>query len=134
MDQGSQPKSRLVSVTFARELLCLNRVRSMFNITSQWQDSEILDFFVKGQYYEKLGHMLKPLEPKFCSDLSIRSRDITEKKVPEKLMPIVGSQTQKFQLTLSLAICNTHVALLSVWPNSFSITWRDVGKNVISWV
>ena len=87
MDQGSQPKSRLVSVTFARELLCLNRVGSMFNITSQWQDSEILGFFVKGLYYEKLGHMLKPLEPKFCFDLSIRLRDITEKQVPEKLKP-----------------------------------------------
>ena len=40
-------------------------------------------------YYEKLGHVLKPLVPKFCSDLSIRLRYIAEKQVPAKLKPIV---------------------------------------------
>ena len=33
--------------------------------------------------------MLKPLVPKFRSDLSIRLRDIAEKQVPVKLKPIV---------------------------------------------
>ena len=42
MNHGSHPKSRLSSVTFARELLCLDRVGSMVNITSQWQYHEIL--------------------------------------------------------------------------------------------
>ena len=40
-------------------------------------------------YYEKLDHMLKPLVPKFCSDLSVYLRDIAEKQVPAKLKPIV---------------------------------------------
>ena len=33
--------------------------------------------------------MLKPLVPKFRSDLSVRLRDIAEKQVPAKLKPIV---------------------------------------------
>ena len=33
--------------------------------------------------------MLKPLVPKFCSDLFVRFRDIAEKQVPVKLKPIV---------------------------------------------
>ena len=61
----------------------------MLNITSQWQDPEILIFVIR-VYYEKLGHMLKPLVPKFRSDLSVRLRDITEKQVPAKLKPIVS--------------------------------------------
>ena len=40
-------------------------------------------------YYEKLGHMLKPLMPKFRSDLSARLRYIAERQVPAKLKPIV---------------------------------------------
>ena len=31
-----------------------------------------------GVYYEKLGHMLKPLVPKFLYDLLARLRDIAE--------------------------------------------------------
>ena len=34
--------------------------------------------------------MLKPLVPKFGSDLSVRIGDIAEKQVPAKLKPIVG--------------------------------------------
>ena len=34
--------------------------------------------------------MLKPLVPKFRSDLSFRLRDIAEKQIPVKLKPIVG--------------------------------------------
>ena len=34
--------------------------------------------------------MLKPLVPKFRSDLSVRLRNIAEKQVPEKLKPIIG--------------------------------------------
>ena len=42
-------------------------------------------------HYEKLGHILEPPVPKFRSDLSVRLRDIAEKKqVPAKLKPIVG--------------------------------------------
>ena len=39
-------------------------------ITNQWQDPEIL--IVIRVYDEKLGHMLKPLVPKFPFDLSFR--------------------------------------------------------------
>ena len=88
MDHGSQPKSRLASVAFARELLCLNRAGSMLNITSQWQDPEIL-FFVMSILRKKLRHMLKPPMSKFRSYLSVRSMDIAEKQVPAKLKPIV---------------------------------------------
>ena len=41
-------------------------------------------------YYEKLGHMLKPLVPNFRYDLSVRLRDVAEKQVPAELKPIVG--------------------------------------------
>ena len=51
MDHGSQLKSQLVSVTFARELLCL-RAGSMLNITWQWEDPEISLFFVIRVYYD----------------------------------------------------------------------------------
>ena len=34
-DHESQPNSRLASVSFARELLCLNRAGLMLNITGQ---------------------------------------------------------------------------------------------------
>ena len=62
----------------------------MFNITSQWQGPEV----VMGVYCEKLGHMLKPLVPKFRSELSVRFRDIAEEQVPKKLKPRVDySQT-----------------------------------------
>ena len=83
MDHGWQPKSRLASVIFAQELLCLNRAGPMLNITSQWQDPEILIFVIRA-YYEKLGDVLKPLVAKFGSDLSIRLRDIAEKTGPRE--------------------------------------------------
>ena len=60
----------------------------MLNITSQWHDHEILIFVIR-VYYEKFGHMLKPLLLKFCSDLSIRLRDITDTLVPAKLKSLV---------------------------------------------
>ena len=74
MGHGSQPKSRLATVTSAQELLCLNRAGSMPYITTQWQDPKILIFlfFAIKIYYEKLGHVLKPLVPKFSLDLSAR--------------------------------------------------------------
>ena len=74
MDHGSQPKSRLASITFERELLCLNRAGSMLDITSQMQPPELLIFFffVIGVYYENVCRMLKPLVPKSPSDLSVR--------------------------------------------------------------
>ena len=37
--------------------------------------------------------MLKPLVPKFHSDLSVRLRDIAEKQVPVKLKPILVGRT-----------------------------------------
>ena len=40
-------------------------------------------------YYEKLGHMLKHLVPKFRPDLSARIKYIAEKRVPAKLKPIL---------------------------------------------
>ena len=58
------------------------------NIRTQLQDPEILIFCYKSNY-EKLGHILKPLVPKFRPDLSARLKDISEKQVPAKLKPIV---------------------------------------------
>ena len=40
-------------------------------------------------YYEKLGHMLKHLAPKFHPDLSAHSKDITAKQVPAKIKLLV---------------------------------------------
>ena len=40
-------------------------------------------------YYEKIGHILKSLMPKFRSGISVRLRDIAEKQVPVKLKTIV---------------------------------------------
>ena len=45
-------------------------------------------FFFIRVYYEKIGHMLKPLVPKFRPDLFTRLKDIAEKQVPVKLKPI----------------------------------------------
>ena len=39
-------------------------------------------FFVIALHHEKLGHMLKPLVPKFRLDLLAHLKDITEKQVP----------------------------------------------------
>ena len=61
----------------------------MLNIMIQWQEPEILNFVIR-VYYGKLGHMLKPLVPRFRPDLSVRLRDIAEKQVPAKMKPIVG--------------------------------------------
>ena len=60
MDHKSQPKSRLVSVTFARELLCLNRAGSIHNITSHWQDPEILIFCCKSTLRKIRSHAETP--------------------------------------------------------------------------
>ena len=50
-------------------------------------------------YYEKLGHILKPLVPKFRPDLVARLRDIAEKQVPANLKPIVGTNSSPLQHT-----------------------------------
>ena len=62
---------------------------AIFNIRGQWQDPENFDFC--RVYYEKLGHTLKPLVPKFRLDPFSRLRDIAEKQVPAKLKPIVNA-------------------------------------------
>ena len=48
-------------------------------------------FFVIRVYYEKIGHLLKPIVLKFRHDLFARLRDIAEKQIPAKLKPIVAS-------------------------------------------
>ena len=88
MDHGSLPKSRLASITSAKELLCLNRAGSMLNIACHRQYPEIWIFCYES-ILQKIDHMLKPPEPKFRSDLSSRFRDIAEKQVPAKLKPTV---------------------------------------------
>ena len=49
--------------------------------------------FVIRACYEKLGHMLKTIVPKFRSDLSVRLRDMAEKQVLAKLKQMVGAIT-----------------------------------------
>ena len=68
MDRGSQPKSRLASVTFAWEMLCLNRAGSMLNITSQRQDPEILIFCYKSIPRKIRSHAQTP-----CAQVSFWS-------------------------------------------------------------
>ena len=81
-------KSRLASVTFARELLCLKRAGSILNIKSQRQYSEILIFGHKRILRKISSHAETPYA-KFCSALSVRFKDIAEKQIPAKLKPIV---------------------------------------------
>ena len=90
MDHGSQPKSRLAAVTFARELLCLSRAGVKVNITSQWQDPVTFIFLSEYITKKKIGCMLKHVVSKFRHDLSIRLKDIAEKQVPAKLKPIIS--------------------------------------------
>ena len=47
------------------------------------QDPEICIFVIR-VYYEKIGHILKTLVPKFCPDLFARFRDIAEKTDPRE--------------------------------------------------
>ena len=88
MDDGSQPKSRLAAITFAWELLCLNRAGFMLNMTSQRQDPDILIFCYKS-ILRKIGRMLKLLLPKFRPDIPVGLRNIADKQVSAKLKPIV---------------------------------------------
>ena len=53
-------------------------------------------FFVIRVYYEKLGHMLKPLVPNFQPDQSARLR-YHRKQVPARLKPIVGTNICQLQ-------------------------------------
>ena len=74
---------------------------AIFSITSQWHDPEILIFSYKTNEpcdHGKIGHILKPLVPKFHPDLSARLKDIAEKKkqVPAKLKPMVGTTFRDF--------------------------------------
>ena len=57
-------------------------------------------FFCRRVYYEKLGHILKPLVPTFCPDLFARLRDIAEKQVPANLKPIGAGFKETFQVHL----------------------------------
>ena len=84
----------MAAVTFARELQYLNRSGSMLNITSQWQDPQILIFFFFAikSILQEIGRTLKPIVPKFCPHLSVRLKDIAEKQVPTKLKPIEESR------------------------------------------
>ena len=87
MDHGSQPKSQLASVTFAREPLCLNRAVSMLNITSQWQDPENVFFCYKSILRKIRSHPETP-----CAQVSLLSirpfKGYRRKLVPAKLKPI----------------------------------------------
>ena len=62
---------------------------AIFSIRSQRQDPEILFLFIIGVYYDKLGHILKTLVPKFRPCLFARFRYIADKQVHAKLKPIV---------------------------------------------
>ena len=93
MDHGSQPKSRMVALTFTRELLCLNRAGAMLNITSQYDkiwNFVVVFFFVITVYHTKQVGCW-PLEPEFCPDISIRLKDIAIWHIWARLTPIVWS-------------------------------------------
>ena len=48
--------------------------------------------------------MLKPIMPKFHSDLSVRLRDIAEKQVPVRLKPIVVTYLWHSPIRINLSI------------------------------
>ena len=103
MDHGSQPKSRLAALTFARELICLNRAGSLLSTTSQCQDPEVL-IFCYNSIWQKIDRMLKPLVLKFRPDLSICLKDIAEKQVPARLKPVVNPRLFPHLATLASGI------------------------------
>ena len=74
-----------------------------FNIRSKWQDHEILIFAIR-VHYGKLGHILKPLVPKFRPDLLARLRGIAEKQVPAKLKPIVEANNFNVKLKSRVSV------------------------------
>ena len=55
----------------------------MLNITSQWQDPEIVMICYMSILQKKIVRMLKTLVPKFRPDLSVRVKDIVEKGLLE---------------------------------------------------
>ena len=63
------------------------------------------EFFVIKVHYEKLGHMLKPLVPKFYSDLYIRLRDIADKQASAKLKPIEVCPRSDVIISALLFVC-----------------------------
>ena len=96
MDHGWQPKSQLASLTFARNSFVPTEPAPCLTLGANGEALKFC-FFVIRVYYEKLGHMVKPLAPNFRSDLSVRLRDIAEKQVSAKLKPIVGSVLETIQ-------------------------------------
>ena len=73
---------------------------------------------------EKLGHMLKPLVPKFRLDLCARLKDIAEKQIPAKLKPIAGQV--KWPYILKALWC--HISY-SLW--SINVKLSGYHKNII---
>ena len=62
----------------------------LFALRRQNGQTLIFLFSVIRVYYEKLGHILKPLVSKCCPDLFTRLKDIAEKQVPAELKPIAA--------------------------------------------
>ena len=78
---------------------------AIFNVRSQWEDPEsLLLFFVLRVYYEKLGHILKPIVPTFRPNLFARLGNIAEKQVPANLKPIVYYQFVLFVVLVCSAL------------------------------
>ena len=100
MDHSSQPNSQLASVTFARELVFLNRASSMLDIMSQLQDTEILISCQKSVLWKIRSYTEIPYaQVSFWSILPFKGYH--QKEVPAKLKPIVGganNSTTKSQI------------------------------------
>ena len=125
MDHGSLPKSRLTAVTLARELLCLNRGGSMLNITSQWQDPEILDFC-----YKSILRKIRLHAETSCAQVlvwSIRPFKRCRRKTGPRE---TETDSKLFQLTVEAFLHSTVVAaseLYLVFHSSSSRTYTEVG-------
>ena len=90
-------------------------------------------------YYEKLGRMLKPLLPKFRSDLFVRLTDIAEKQVPAKLKPVVGDRTAHSRMLAQYIehtiLCSLYFALIffvyclmTISPQTFCNFWYNTSE------
>ena len=88
MDHGSQPRSRLASVAFARELFRLNSAGFMLNITGQWQDPKILIFC-----YKSILPKIRSRAETPCAQVSFSSirpfKGYRRKTGPREAKPIV---------------------------------------------
>ena len=141
MNHGSQPKSRLTAVTFAGELPCPDRAGSIVNITSQWQDPQILISCYKRTLQKKVA-CWNPLCPNVVLIYIHPFRGYRWKTGPHEAetdkMRIIQYLSCHSHLTSSQSRTRANTATAvkrvkgSYWDSPFTGTPEDTGTGPIS--